>query len=247
MQNLAFIIPDHLIDTAVRALRDAGFPDEDGLPRCSLPQLVRDESNGIMPLPCHRFRLEEDIDWMLGPAEIGGICLEDIKSIKESYEHPELVLYRKSEFLWAMPDFTLELPGPNDPNFMLANDRRLPAKALGKGSGRVEDPNCRLKILTPARFIEMNLLLEARDWNNADAYIWDRDLYHVLTYTVFSTADPSLTEPQSLQSRFRPLWSAWLSPNASYRDDMIPLYVKLREDLHREGTLPPSPFLQRTV
>ncbi|PLB46200.1 hypothetical protein P170DRAFT_429337 [Aspergillus steynii IBT 23096] len=246
IHKLDFFVPDHLIDVAINTLRNADFPDDKDNPRCAWNKKAH-EREGTWPIPYHMFHLEEDDSLLMDEQdEHFPKTAEDIERIKGPW-HVDLFLYRKSDYFWDLPDIPVGLPAPDDPNFMLANDRRLPVERVqGSGDGRIEDPNCQLKIVAPPRYIESNLLLIARDRRSCDGGLyWAENLRFVIMYTTKSTADWSLTEPESLKPRFQRLWATWLRDHISYQESVFRQIGRLRAALLREGSLPSSPFPNR--
>ncbi|GLA05768.1 hypothetical protein AnigIFM60653_006279 [Aspergillus niger] len=142
--HLGFVVSDDRFDAAIRALRVAGLSEDSCYPEychwangpesCRLPY----------PWPAHHFHhYVGDVKWVRG------------KQIKC---YP-VGLYRKSQWLWLLPDLPLDFPEPNDPNFMLSTDRRLPDWDV-EGFGNSFHP---IKLLTPVRWIESLICQTIRD------------------------------------------------------------------------------------
>lgn len=143
-----------------------------------------------------------------------------------------MALYKKSLFIWALPDPELGLPAPNDPNFILASDDRLPPQAVRGGSGPWSSSLYPVKILTAPRFTEALILLWCRDAGHCNDYagFWDVNLTYISEY-VRGRGRMDNTE---LHPIFLPFWQSSLKHWCSE-------IAKLRSTLIENNELPPPP------
>ena len=250
-QTLDFVIPDHLMDNAIRVLREADFQDKIESLQNKNCRWLKNKQETVRPLtpwPYHWFHLDPEPPCK--DAYCQGHCGRSVRLYLRC--HADLVLHRKSDCLWSFPDFTIKSPDYNNPNYMLANDPRLPETEPGD-LGRIPDPDCRLQILTPARYIESIIALRARDWLTTDqGEHWYRILLRIFN-THKNRPIPgrcALLGPLLLREPFRKWWSLFLKDVPPFDRDLAVAhlheieagFVELREVLMREGALPETPF-----
>ncbi|GAQ44421.1 similar to An18g05280 [Aspergillus niger] len=147
--DICFVVPDDRLDAAIRALRVAGLSEDPCTAGCCW---ARNPTN-FYPFP---------LQW---PAK-------HFHRYLDFYSCNPVGLLRKSQWLWLMPDLPLEFPEPNDPNFILSTDRRLPDWDRD-GFGNSFYP---IKLLTPARWIESLFSLHIRDLSVVQRF--DERWYH---------------------------------------------------------------------
>ncbi|PKY04087.1 hypothetical protein P168DRAFT_281738 [Aspergillus campestris IBT 28561] len=249
--TLDFVIPDHQMDNAIHVLRDAEFQDEIETLQNKNCRWLKDKQESIRPVqpwPSHWFHLDPE------PACNDTYCQSHCGRSVRLYLrcHADLVLHRKSDCLWSLPGFTLDDPHYDDPNYMLANDRRLPESEPGD-LGRVSKPNCRLQILTPARYIESIITLRARDWLTTD----QGEHWYKILLRIFNTHKNrpipgrcALLGPTLLREPFQKWWTLFLKDVPPYDYDLVVAhlreieagFVELREALIKDSDLPKTPF-----
>ncbi|PLB36396.1 uncharacterized protein BDW47DRAFT_118859 [Aspergillus candidus] len=250
--TLDFVITDHHMDNAIHILRDAEFQDEVETLQNKNCRWLKDKQENIRPLqpwPSHWFHL--DPKPACKDTYCQGHCGRSVRLYLRC--HADLVLHRKSDCLWSFPDFTLDDPDYNNPNYMLANDRRLP-ESEPEDLGRISAPNCRLQILTPACYIESIITLRARDWLATD----QGEHWYKILLRIFNTHKNrpipgrcALLGPTLLREPFQKWWSLFLKDVPPYDHDLVVAhlreieagFVELREALITDGGLPETPFI----
>ncbi|KAL4810201.1 hypothetical protein BDV18DRAFT_54472 [Aspergillus unguis] len=175
INDVEFVIPDNLREQAKTALGNAGYT------RCTDPkclELHEDRSPSIDSFPTETF--------------IGRVIQGQLSKLVNLYRyHPVphahyhlrsgnvLSLFRKSYYLWWLPDFSNGPPSPDDPHLALSNDaRKVPTKQLDAWPGSVKmiEPFFHssssghwpselypVRILTATTHIEALILLLCRD------------------------------------------------------------------------------------
>ncbi|RJE26185.1 hypothetical protein PHISCL_01433 [Aspergillus sclerotialis] len=206
-----FIVPDHLIQPAYRTLLAAGFPPCQEGGNC-----LQLRGNRSSPRPEEHFHLYPEL-------------VDDV--------HTDILgLYKKSNLLWTLPDLELKLPAADDPNFMLASDERLPKTPDG-GSGPWPSFLHPVRILTPTRFLETQILLHCRDYLHANCYSahWNANLTYIAEYV----KPHNLIKEEDLDPRFLPFWRTMVDlnnlPPQSFKEELS----KVRQKLIEDNELPP--------
>ena len=139
-----------------------------------------------------------------------------------------LALYKKSKYIWALPELELGLPTPDDPNFILVSDERLPPAAIRGGCGPWPSSSYPVKALTAPRLTEALILLLCRDQgiNTHDAF-WIVNLTYMSEYV----RGRGRMKNEELHPKFLPMWeSSCLQWTYKIRD--------LREKLIENNELP---------
>ncbi|PLB36560.1 uncharacterized protein BDW47DRAFT_118669 [Aspergillus candidus] len=234
-----FVIPDHQIDAAVQALKDANFSDGDDKDIAgSCHWNCRKKKEDIQttaPWPCHWFHLHS-APWTpdLPFSE------DEFNSMSRGHFHSDICLHRKSETLWALPDPSLEDPAPDDPNYMLATDPRLPDGEFPVLSrGRYTVPGCRVQIPTPTRFTESLILNIVRELEMVDhGFFWEHKLKYMGQYVYKKSIDEDFLSPATLDPSLGKIWKAYLKSPAPVMEFHRKHFIPLREALIRKGTLP---------
>lgn len=165
--------------------------------------------------------------------------------------YPELVdevhadtvgLFTKSSLIWTLPDLELKLPAADDPNFMLASDERLPPRAIPGGSGPWPSSLHPVRILTPTRFLETQILLYCRDFLHVNCFFWHWSVN--LTYVAEFLVPTNLIKEEDLDPRFLPFWQTLVNiqklPPEAFNQELDKIRQKLIED---NELPPPAPVL----
>ena len=214
-----------------------GFSDgKDFSSRCSWKEEKKEEMEDSFPWPAHWFHLHRpswNPDWKISE--------DGYNSMQQRERHADLCLHRKSEALWALPDLSLEDPTPDDPNYMLATDPRLPENRFSYGSGRFTVPGCRLQIPTPSRYTESVFLIIARELEMPDqGAFWLEYLHYLNTYVYKVSINESFLSPATLEPSIGKIWKIFLEEK--YQMSPYMYFAPLREDLIRKGALPGTAF-----
>ncbi|RHZ65409.1 hypothetical protein CDV55_104763 [Aspergillus turcosus] len=239
MEYVDFVVPDHQIDAAIQALRDVAFSDGQDFPfRCKWQEKKKEEMTRSAPWPAHWFHLHS-LPWTPDQE----FPEDTYNRMQQGSMHRDLCLHRKSEALWALPDLSLEDPAPDDPNYMLATDPRLPEHRPGFGRGRFTVPGCRLQIPTPTRYTESLFLIVAREWEMLDrGEFWVVYLYYMSEYVYKVSMDEDFISPATLDPSLGKIWKAYLDDNLPVKEYNRKYIVPLREDLISKGALPETAF-----
>ncbi|PLN81301.1 hypothetical protein BDW42DRAFT_185500 [Aspergillus taichungensis] len=233
-----FVIPDHQMDAAVQALKDAGFSDGDGkefIGKCHWLEQKKEEVRDTAPWPAHWFHAHS------APWEPDNLTSEDdYYTMLRGRIHGDICLHRKSEVLWALPDPSLEDPAPDDPNYMLATDPRLPEGGIpGFGRGRYTVPGCRVQIPTPSGFTESLILNKVRDYEMVDrGFFWENYLIYMGQYAYQKAIDEDFLSPATLDPSLGKVWKAYMKSRLPKKEFNRRYFVPLRNDLIRKGVLP---------
>ncbi|PKY04156.1 hypothetical protein P168DRAFT_327138 [Aspergillus campestris IBT 28561] len=234
-----FVIPDHQMDAAVQTLKDAGFSDGDGkdiVGTCYWQcRRKKEDIQTTAPWPCHWFHLHT------APWTPDKTLSEDkYNSMLLSHDHADLCLHRKSETFWALPDPSLEDPAPDDPNYMLATDPRVPVWGYPVlTGGRYTVPGCRVQIPTPSRCTESLILDKVRKLEMVDhGFWWERHLMYMKQYVYKKTIDEGFLSPATLDPSLGKIWKAYLKSHAPVKEFHRKYFTPLPEALIRKGTLP---------
>ena len=227
------------MDAAIQALKDVGFSDSKDFPsRCPWQEKKKEELTTSAPWPVHWFHLHSP-PWT--PED--ELSEEVYNRIQQDSRHHDLCLHRKSEALWALPDLSLEDPAPDNPNYMLATDSRLPKNRLGFGHGRFTMPDCRLQIPTPTRFTESLFLITARERKMLDrGNFWMRYLAYMGMYVYKVSMDEDFISPATLQPSLGKIWNEYRDPSISVPEFNSKYMDPLREELMSRGALPETAF-----
>ncbi|GLA48380.1 hypothetical protein AnigIFM63604_003868 [Aspergillus niger] len=221
---LCFVVPDDRLDAAIRALRIAGFPENPC--QVSFCDWASPPKNRMPnPWPDHHFHHYQEVKDLVWSGTYT-VC------------YP-IGLVRKSQWLWLLPDLPLDFPEPNDPNFMLSTDRRLPDWDM-EGFGNSFYP---IKLLTPARWIESLFCQEIRDSSLTDdlSEPWHRpvkDFHERLARLLH----PELFHVDLIQQPFRTFYKL----NTNWRPLSFPLMellmARLWEEWQKAGSMPNPVF-----
>ena len=226
------------MDAAVQALKDAGFSDGDGKEftgKCHWLEQKKEEVTDTAPWPAHWFH-GHSVPWTPDHP-----FSEDVHhSLQQERIHGDICLHRKSEAFWALPDPSLEDPAPDDPNYMLATDPRLPEEAFpGFGSGRYTVPGCRVQIPTPSRFTESLILNNMREHEMVDGgFFWEKYLIYMGEYVYQKSIDEDFLSPATLDRLLGKYWKAFLRRHPPLIEFNRKHSIPLRNYLIRKGTLP---------
>lgn len=215
-----------------------GFSNGEEVPlRCDWQEKKKEEMTISAPWPAYWFHLYE------APWEPDHVFDEDkINRIQQQWSHQDLCLHRKSEALWALPDLSLEDPAPDDPNYMLAVDPRLPESRLSFGCGRFTVPGCQLQIPTPSRFTESLFLIIVREWEMLDGgNFWIQYLYFMSEYVHKVSINEDFFSPATMQPSLGRIWKAYLE-DTPVREFDSEYLDPLRKDLISKGVLPRTAF-----
>ena len=206
------MIADDLIEKAYEALRDAEIP-----PCVKGADCDEVRPNRSSPIPAYHFHPDNDFD-----------------------RHCHTVdLYKKSAIFLRLPDPQLEPPAPDDPNYMLVTDTRLPKWRLGTGAGRYRPGAHPIKIPTPARYAEEMFYLVCRDMKG----LGHRGYWEVqLTYMVSLLEDPKsdVFRISDVAQPARGYLELYISETASFKD-MRRYAKRVRTKLIERNELPPPP------
>lgn len=218
------MVPDDRLDAAIRALRVAGFPENPC--QVSFCDWASPPKNRMPnPWPDHHFHHYQEVKDLVWSGTYT-VC------------YP-IGLVRKSQWLWLLPDLPLDFPEPNDPNFMLSTDRRLPDWDM-EGFGNSFYP---IKLLTPARWIESLFCQEIRDSSLTDdlSEPWHRpvkDFHERLARLLH----PELFHVDLIQQPFRTFYKL----NTNWRPLSFPLMellmARLWEEWQKAGSMPNPVF-----
>ncbi|GIC90281.1 uncharacterized protein Aud_006715 [Aspergillus udagawae] len=138
LYDFAFVIPDQHIDRAREVLLAANFPPCPQGDDCHLIQPICS-----LPHSYAHFILDDK-----GQPPRG-------HNRQTGFWHPfRLELHKKSQLLWALPDIPLGAPAPDDPNYMLVNDDRLPDYNPIFKAGRAPYTHYPVKMPTLPRYAE---------------------------------------------------------------------------------------------
>ncbi|PYH88460.1 hypothetical protein BO71DRAFT_301494, partial [Aspergillus ellipticus CBS 707.79] len=156
--------------------------------------------------------------------------------------HHKLGLFKKSIWLWHIPPLPVGLPGPEDEDFMLATDPRLPHHTSWT-RGRYPSSLYPVKVLSPApRYVENMIYLTCRDAQKSILTIgWEMRPGHINKHTTKVMEDEGLLDTPSFRPLFQNWWSA-LSKESSLEEKGSALQGDLMKALLEEGTVPSSPF-----
>lgn len=226
------------MDAAVQAMKDAGFPDgSEGFPgRCRWGHRgKKEEVLTTAPSPAHWFHA-----YLPAWTPDNSLSEDNYNDMLRDCTHSDICLHRKSEALWALPDPSLEDPAPDDPNYMLATDLRLPDREIpGFGRGCYTVPGCRVQIPTPSRFTESLFLNWVREFKMVDkGFFWKRYLIYMEQYVYKKSIDEDFLSPATLDPPFGEIWKALLKQHPPVENFSRKYLVPLREDLIRKGALP---------
>ena len=241
-QDIDFVVPDHLVDAAFQALKDAGFSDskdpKDYVGSCTWHNLKKEELTSTYPYPARWLHLHPNANGPDSP-----VSDEAYINYLESRPHSDICLHPKSFALWALPDMTLEDPAPDDPNYMLANDPRLPEYRPSYGQGRFVEPDCRLQIPTPTRFTESLFLFMARERNMLDrGEFWLRYLCYIDEYVYKKSIDEDFLSPATMDKSLGRIWRANLRGGIPMREFNRKYIDRLRHNLIQKGVLPETAY-----
>ncbi|KAB8255420.1 hypothetical protein BDV32DRAFT_112527 [Aspergillus pseudonomiae] len=144
-------------------------------------------------------------------------------------------LYRKSDVLWAFPDFEIA-PQPNISDIMAASDIRLPTAILGRGRGRFSPCHSFVRIPSAPRYCEALILLLCRDYDTAYETYW----MAILTYMLEFVDGVDLLNEDGLGEAYRRFYLALKHGDSR----MYLLLDGLRSDLKRRQLLPSNKLYQ---
>ncbi|RJE18937.1 hypothetical protein PHISCL_08724 [Aspergillus sclerotialis] len=106
----------------------------------------------------------------------------DCDQVRPDRWAPYSDLHKKSAIFWRMPDPQLEPPAPDDPNYMLVTDTRIPKWWLGTGAGRFKPGSHPKNIPTPARYAEAMFYLVCRDMKgHGHSDYWETQLNYMVS------------------------------------------------------------------
>ncbi|BCR97774.1 uncharacterized protein AKAW2_31093S [Aspergillus luchuensis] len=210
--SICFVVADDRLDAAIRALRVAGLSEDPCPEHCFWAENPTHRLNPF-PLPWSARHFHRYLDFEL--------C------------YP-VGLLRKSQWLWLMPDLPLEFPEPNDPNFILSTDRRLPDWDMD-GYGNSFYP---IKLLTPARWIESLFSLHIRDLSVVREFDL-RWYHHVVKFhaRLARLLPPELFHIDLIQAPFRTLYieEADMRNTLNYKHLLMD---RLWEEWQEAGSMP---------
>ncbi|GFN10332.1 MaoC like domain family protein [Aspergillus tubingensis] len=216
--SICFVVPDDRLDAAIRALRVAGLsenPCTAGWSGCCWANLPTDVDDYAFPWPAKHFHhyLNSRLCYPVG-------------------------LLRKSQWLWLMPDLPLEFPEPNDPNFILSTDRRLPYWDMD-GYGNSFYP---IKLLTPARWIESLFSLHIRDLST-DQRFHEYWYHHIVEFNerLARLLPPELFHIDLIQPPFRTLYIEQTDRRNTVNYKHL-LMDRLWEEWQEAGSMPDPVF-----
>ena len=147
-----------------------------------------------------------------------------------------MALYKKSNYIWALPDLELGLPAPNNPNFILTSDKRHPPEFLRGGCGPWDSSLYPVKALTAPRFTEALILLWCRDYGTTSNYagFWDVSLGYMAEYVY----DRGFIKSEDIDPKFLPVLQTsclkWDGPTGKINE--------LKKKLIENDELPPAPY-----
>ncbi|KAL3480164.1 hypothetical protein BJX99DRAFT_254760 [Aspergillus californicus] len=234
-REAAFVINDHQIDEAKKALSDAKFT------QCTEPscrELCEDRGT-----------------------KLSATCAKDnLHPVAEVHYHVEeqfseyriLALYKKGAQLWWLPDLELGSPAENDPYLTMSDSNRLPPhKELWNPEEDREEcghdnmPAFRgcsgpwtgqyaIKVLLPPAFLESIMLLYCRDVGYPDGLpcLWDTMLFFLMPY------DEELR--YKIHPRFQAAWDSLQERGPPLQNIWVPMRA-LRDSLSAAGELRDMP------
>ncbi|OJZ84014.1 hypothetical protein ASPFODRAFT_35462 [Aspergillus luchuensis CBS 106.47] len=218
--DICFVVPDDRLDASIRALRVAGLSEDPctaGYAGCCWAKIPDHYYPYPFPWPAkhfHRYIMEGFYEKKTACYSVG--------------------LLRKSQWLWLMPDLPLEFPEPNDPNFILSTDRRLPDWDMN-GIGNSFYP---IKLLTPARWIESLFSLHIRDLS-VDRRFRKYWYHHVVQFHAEFARQlpPELFHIDLIQGPFRTLYIEEADRRNTYNYKHL-LMDRLWEEWQEAGSMP---------
>ncbi|KAL3480162.1 hypothetical protein BJX99DRAFT_254758 [Aspergillus californicus] len=229
--EVEFVIPDNKVDTANKALSDAGFKQcleascvqlleyrvPEGIKFGTLSEEERARLRIVMtawdahhPVPALHYHVD--------------------KSRSDMY--PLLSLHKKSSQLWWLPELQLGPPAEDDRNLAMSNSSRLPTGNGRSGPWTGQYP---IKVLLPWAFLEAIILLWCRDYKRPSNL---HQLWHSMLL-FFLSHDEEVR--YKIQPQFQEAWGY-------HRGRLVPpdtnvwiAMKKLRESLVATNQLPDIP------
>ncbi|PYH28907.1 uncharacterized protein BO87DRAFT_449914 [Aspergillus neoniger CBS 115656] len=218
---ICFVVPDDRLDVTIRALRVAGLSEDPctaGNAGCCWAKIP---TYYPYPLPWPAKHFHRYVKGRLFDEKVT-VCYS-------------VGLLRKSQWLWLMPDLPLEFPEPNDPNFILSTDRRLPDWDTD-GFGNSFYP---IKLLTPARWIESLFSLHIRDLS-VDQHFDERWYHHVVEFhaRLARLLPPELFHIDLIRQPFRILYIEETDRRNTLNYKHLKLMDRLWEEWQEAGSMP---------
>jgi hypothetical protein len=202
--EIDFVVPDTMIKDAAHALARAGNLICND-PGCPQGRQDRATSRALV-IARDRFHMLPEKHFHL----VGGNVL---------------LLHRKSNIAWWLPDLQAGPPAADDPHFILSTDEeRLPPRAVDGPSGPWTQ-YYPVKIMIPGSFTESIMMCGCRDYNHPTGFdsLWRFMLLYLLE-------EHSCEKP--VRSEFRTLWN-------HYNQEVEEAFRDLRDRLAAENRLPP--------